>query len=169
MLQGTEDPSPMARHGQPEPIDVGPAAPADRPAADRPAADPPAEIGASILVVDDDPHVLAFVSRILRGRGHEVTAVGSGRQALRAVVDGRSRPAMLLTDIDMPAMTGIELAARIVALRPGIAVVMMTGDPASAALARDRPDQVAGVLIKPFSLSELVDAVAAAAGRRSER
>ena len=55
-------------------------------------------------------------------------------------------------------MTGIELAARVRALRPGIQVVMMTADPASAEAARDRPDLVGRVLVKPITADELLAA-----------
>jgi CheY-like chemotaxis protein len=116
-------------------------------------------------VVDDDAAVLGFVAHVLRGAGAEVTAVTGGREALRAVADGTSKPQVLLTDIDMPVMTGIELAARIAALRPGIRIVMMTGDPASAALARERPEQVAMVLTKPVSIADLLETTGLAEDR----
>ena len=112
----------------------------------------------SVLVVDDDPAVLQLVERVLRRAGAEVIAVENGRAALRAVADGVSKPSLLLTAIELPAMTGIELAARVRALRPGIQVVMMTADPASAEAARDRPDLVGRVLVKPITADELLAA-----------
>jgi CheY-like chemotaxis protein len=117
----------------------------------------------SILVVDDDPAVLQFVELVLRRAGAEVTAVGSGRAALRAIADGVSKPTTLLTAIELPAMTGIELSARVRALRPGIQVVMMTADRASAEAARDRPDLVGWVLLKPMTAGELLAATGLAA------
>ncbi len=117
----------------------------------------------SVLVVDDDPAVLHLVERVLRRAGAEVIAVESGRAALRAVADGVSKPSLLLTAIELPAMTGIELSARVRALRPGIQVVMMTGDPASAEAARDRPDLVGRVLVKPITAGELLAAAGLAA------
>ena len=127
------------------------AEPPDRPAG-RPAVTP------SILVVDDDPAILQFLERVLRRAGAEVTAVGSGRAALRAIADGASKPSLLLTAIELPVMTGIELSARVRALRPGIQVVMMTADPASADAARDRPDLVGRVLLEPITADELLAA-----------
>jgi CheY-like chemotaxis protein len=109
-------------------------------------------------VVDDDPAVLEFVERVLRRAGAEVIAVGSGGAALRAIADGVSNPTTLLTAIELPAMTGIELSARVTALRPGIQVVMMTADPASAEAARERPDLVAQVLLKPVTADDLLGA-----------
>jgi CheY-like chemotaxis protein len=127
------------------------AEPPDRPAG-RPASTP------SVLVVDDDPDVLRFVELVLRRAGAELTVVGSGRAALRAIADEACNPTLLLTAIDMHAMTGIELSARVRALRPAIQVVMMTADPASAEAARDRPDLVGRVLLKPLTEGELLAA-----------
>lgn len=114
----------------------------------------------SILVVDDDPGVLGVVSRILRRAGGEVTTATNGRDALRLIAGGDAQPGLLLTDIDMPGMTGIELAARVVAMRPGIRVVMMTGDPRSAEAARGHPGLVEAVLLKPITTDELLEATA---------
>ena len=111
-----------------------------------------------VLVVDDDPSVRRFVTRALRRAGAEVTEAADGREALRAIADGRAKPTLLVTDIEMPAMGGIELAARAAALRPGIRVVLMTGNPSSAETARGHASQVESVLLKPVSTAELLDA-----------
>ena len=147
MLQGTEVRAPMARYGPGDPR----ADQHDRNAG-RLASTP------SILVVDDDPAVLRLVEGVLRRAGADVTIVGSGRAALRAIADGASKPSLLLTAIDMPAMSGIELSARVTALRPGVEIVMMTSDLASADAARERPDLVGRVLLKPINVSELLAA-----------
>jgi CheY-like chemotaxis protein len=68
-----------------------------------------------------------------------------------------------LTAIELPAMTGIELSARVRALRPSTQVVMMTADRASAEAARDRPDLVGWVLLKPITVGELLAATGLAA------
>ncbi len=116
-------------------------------------------VARAILVVDDDPVVLGVIARILRHAGGEVSTASSGREALRQIADGRTRPAIVVTDIDMPEMSGVELAARVAALRPGIRIVMMTGDPASAAVARTHTDLVQSVVMKPVTVDELLQAV----------
>jgi len=78
---------------------------------------------------------------------------------LRLVVDGQVRPTVLLTDIEMPGMTGVELAARLLAVRPGLRVVMMTGDPERATAARAHSSIVATVLQKPIPMADLLAAV----------
>ena len=114
---------------------------------------------ARILVVDDEPAVRRFVTDALRSSGYEVVAASSGRDALVSVYGERRTPELLLTDIEMPGMSGVELAARVRADRPGIRVILMTGLETSAALARERAGLVEGVLLKPFGLAELLHAV----------
>jgi CheY-like chemotaxis protein len=119
----------------------------------------PALPAARILVVDDEPAVRRFVTDALRSSGYDVIGAGSGREALGAVYGKSQTPTLLLTDIEMPGMTGVELAARVRADRPAIRVILMTGREASAARARERAGLVEGVLLKPFGLAELLDAV----------
>src|SRR5688572_33451366 len=91
----------------------------------------PADVPATliVLVVRDEPVIRAYVARALTLAGMEVAVAATGREALRLVADGQIRPAVVVTDIEMPGMSGIELAARLLALRPAIRIVMMTGDP----------------------------------------
>lgn len=146
----------MSSHG---PGDPRPSSPA-RPSVGRSS---PARSG-SVLVVGEDPALRDLLARALRRRGADVATAAAGREALRMVADGRVRPSVLLTDIEMPGMSGIELAARATALRPGIRIVMMTGDPDRAAEARRHGDLVHAVLLKPVSLPELVEAIAGPSG-----
>ncbi len=117
------------------------------------------------LVVDDEPVIRALVARALTLAGIEVAVAASGREALRLVAEDRVRPAVVVTDIEMPEMTGIELAARLLALRPAIRIVMMTGDADRAAAARHHPSIVDQVLLKPFRVEEVVAAVRSGRGR----
>jgi CheY-like chemotaxis protein len=121
---------------------------------------PTDELGGLVaLVVDDEPVIRAFVARALTLAGMEVAVAASGREAIRLVAENRVRPNVVVTDIEMPEMTGVELAARMLALRPALRIVMMTGDPARAAAARRHPSIVDRVLMKPVRISELVQAV----------
>jgi two-component system cell cycle response regulator CpdR len=112
-----------------------------------------------VLVVDAEPSIRAWIARALERAGIDAVVAADGRQALRLIADDQVRPTVLLTDLEMPAMGGVELAARIHALRPGIRIVMMTGDPGRAAAARDRGPMVAAVLDKPILIADLVAAV----------
>jgi CheY-like chemotaxis protein len=122
------------------------------------ASDAPAG-GPTVLVVDDEPVVRAWIARALARAGIHSVAAADGRQALRLIADGTARPDVLLTDLEMPSMGGVELAARIHALRPGMRIVMMTGDPGKAASAREHSTIVAAVLDKPILIEDLIAAV----------
>jgi CheY-like chemotaxis protein len=118
-----------------------------------------------VLVVDDEAVIRASVARALTLAGMEVAVAPDGRRALRLIADGAVQPSVVVTDIEMPGMTGIELAARLLALRPNLRIVMMTGDPDRADAARRHPSIVDEVLLKPVRPAELVAAVRPATGR----
>jgi CheY-like chemotaxis protein len=122
-----------------------------------------AGIGPAVLVVDDEPVIRAYVARTLTLAGCDVAVAADGREALRLVAEDRVRPLVVVTDIEMPGMTGIELAARLLALRPALRIVMMTADPGRADAARGHPSIVDAVLMKPMQPHELVEAVRPAA------
>ncbi len=115
--------------------------------------------GPVVLVVDDEPVIRADVARALVLAGCEVAVAATGDEALRLVAEDRVRPAVVVTDIEMPGMTGIELAARLLALRPAVRIVMMTGDADRATAARGHPSIVDAVVMKPVRLYELIAAV----------
>lgn len=115
--------------------------------------------GLVVLVVDDEAVIRAFVARALTLAGFEVAVAADGPEALRLVAEDRVRPSVVVTDIEMPGMTGIELAARLLALRPALRIVMMTGDKARAKAARGHPSIVDEVLLKPMRIEALVRAV----------
>lgn len=83
----------------------------------------------TILVVDDDAELLKFLSQVLGGI-YNVLSAGSGADALQQSKDFKSEIHVLLSDFQMAGMTGIELATRITAQRPGIKVLLTSGYPA---------------------------------------
>ena len=108
---------------------------------------------ARILLAEDDNAVSAFVLRALKLRGHEVVAVGDGLAALDALSAGAFD--LLLTDIVMPQMDGIELARRAAERDPALKIMFITGF-AAVALKAGRKTPDAKVLSKPFHLKDLV-------------
>lgn len=79
---------------------------------------------ASVLLIDDDPYVLESVSTFLRHHGYSVSAFDDAQQALAG--HGWEGADVVLTDINMPEMTGMELLERVRALAPEIPVILMT-------------------------------------------
>lgn len=124
---------------------------------------------ATVLVVDDEAMTRASLARGLALAHFDIATAANGREALRLVADGRVQPAVLVTDIDMPEMNGVELAARLLALRPSLRVVMMTGDVDRAESARRHPSIVDAVLVKPIRVDDLVQVVTAAASQTAGR
>ena len=80
----------------------------------------------TLLVVDDDPTVLAFLTSILGSKFHLITA-SRGDDALQLSKITKDPIQLLLSDFEMPGMNGIELATQITALRPDIEVLLMSG------------------------------------------
>ena len=84
----------------------------------------------TVLLVDDDPLVRAYVSEVLSIDGFALLEAADGTDALR-IAETTLRPIeILVTDINMPGIDGLELARRVRALRPATGVVYMSGAPA---------------------------------------
>jgi CheY-like chemotaxis protein len=120
---------------------------------------PPASTGKTVLVVDDEPLVRDSVVALLEARGYRVlpAATASEAEAHFAVEQGSVE--LLITDVRMPACSGIELARRLRDREPGLPVLYISGFNDAAA---DWGDSGAGrsrSLDKPFTGQQLDDAV----------
>lgn len=113
---------------------------------------------ANILVAEDDASLRGFINGALTKAGHTVTVAEDGSAALKELkVRGFD---LLLTDIVMPGLDGIELAAKAKVLHPSLKVVFITG---FAAMAIENKDALSGqskLISKPFHLGTLVEEVA---------
>ena len=79
-----------------------------------------------VLVVDDEPSICEFAQRVLEDAGYLAMCANSGAAALR-LVDKGPKPDLLLTDMMMPGMAGVELAARMRQRQPDLKVLYLTG------------------------------------------
>ena len=82
---------------------------------------------ARILVVDDTPDVRTLVCRVLVGQGYRVLAADDGQAAMEACEKLAGQIDLLLTDIQMPGMNGVELAGSVVANYPTVRVLFISG------------------------------------------
>tara|TARA_R110000824_G_scaffold137637_2_gene302059 strand:+ start:81315 stop:81701 length:387 start_codon:yes stop_codon:yes gene_type:complete len=118
---------------------------------------------ARILVAEDEPDVRTFVMRALKGAGHAVDGAGDGSAALealsRARADGRPHD-LLLTDILMPVMDGVSLALAASRDAPALRIMLMTGYSDQRERAHGLEAIIHDILLKPFTLDELVLRVA---------
>ena len=87
----------------------------------------------AILIVDDEPAIRALLRKVLGSDASPVLEASDGIEALDLLMKYGTEIALVLTDIDMPAMDGIALASAARALFPGILIVLMSGqtDPAT--------------------------------------
>ena len=106
-----------------------------------------------ILLAEDDTSMREYLQRALQRVGYEVEAVGCGTEAMPLLEVGKYD--LLLTDIVMPEMDGIELAQKASAIDPAIRVMFITGF-AAVALQGGRTAPEAKLLSKPFHLKDLV-------------
>ena len=113
---------------------------------------------AHILLAEDDESMRKFLVLALERAGHRVSEAQDGLAAL-SMLDGPEAFDLLLADIVMPGMDGIELASTATKKRPHLKVIFITGF-AAVALAGKKPEQTnARVLSKPFHLNDLVSQI----------
>jgi two-component system, cell cycle sensor histidine kinase and response regulator CckA len=118
----------------------------------------------TILLAEDDNMVRSFVCSVLQGHGYRVLPADNGVAALHiAQRVGAHGIDLVLTDVDMPALDGIQLVRCLKQLRPDLRILFMSGHRAAAV--DDLLDQ-GMVLEKPFAYSTLVRAVAACLARK---
>ena len=109
-----------------------------------------------ILLAEDDDSLRGFLARALERAGYEVTACADGDEAAANLDRDWD---LLLTDIVMPGMDGIEVARQAAARQPGLRIMFITGFAAVALAAGDQAPAGAKVLAKPIHLREIVTEV----------
>jgi len=109
---------------------------------------------ARILLAEDDDSLRAFLVSSLARAGHDVVGYGDGDAAWEALQFGSFD--LLLTDIVMPGLDGIELARRGAEADPAMKIVFITGFAAVALSPQSQAPKDAKVLSKPFHLKDLV-------------
>ena len=112
---------------------------------------------ARILIAEDEESIRNLVSRALKLHDHEVKAVADGSAALEAL--SQDEYDLLLTDIVMPIVDGIALALKVSAQYPTLRILMMTGYAEQKRRAHNLDVLIHDVLLKPFSIEELAQAV----------
>ena len=121
---------------------------------------------ARILVADDDPLVISSLVRFLRRLDHEVREVVNGREALEAIEE--SSFDLVITDINMPEVDGIEVISRLRESRPGLPVIAMSGGglvDKRVLLSDADAFGAVSTIEKPFDLAEMRSAIDDALGR----
>jgi signal transduction histidine kinase len=116
----------------------------------------------TILLVEDENQVRTVASGILRRRGYRVLQAKSGVEALTVFHENAAAIALVLTDVVMPGMSGVDLAAEVTRVRPSMRVMCMSGYTDDTVVRHGLTDSGLAFLQKPFtpqSLSRKVRAV----------
>ena len=130
-----------------------------------PAAIPTPREAATVLVVEDNPAVIALVQRILTKRGFTVLATHDPNEALELCRTHPHRIDLLLSDVVMPDVSGPELAGRLQALRPGMKVLFMSGFTDEGVI-RHGLQSGAAFVQKPFTPDDIARKIHAVLGER---
>lgn len=115
---------------------------------------------ARILVAEDDQFTREMVQRALEGEGHEVVATEDGGDAMAAYEAGAAFD-LVVTDVEMPGVSGLELAGNVLARDPAQRVIIMSGLAGELTRARELQSPNVRVITKPVTL-ETIKAEAAA-------
>jgi CheY-like chemotaxis protein len=115
-----------------------------------------------ILIVEDDESVRAFSARALAADGHAVDTAADGEEGLERIRDAGGTYDLVLSDIRMPVMDGIEMARSAASAFPHQRILLMTGYAEQRERAAELEGIVVGVVSKPFTLAEIRSRVAQA-------
>jgi len=128
-----------------------------------------ADVVGTILVTEDDEYLRDMLVEVLRKGGHTVLPAGNARQALPLGEHYDGRIDMLITDLVMPGMNGLDLAVRLRAARPDIAVTFMSGYGDNELVQQCLAEDDAELLAKPFGVNDLLNAVNRTLAQRGAR
>jgi putative two-component system response regulator len=117
-----------------------------------------------ILVVDDEPSICHLVSRLLEKQGYACDTCESASEAIKKIGSGAYE--LVVSDIMMPGMTGIDLLSKIKKTHPDMAFIMLTGVDDHETAVRTLDLGAFGYVIKPFEANELIINVANSLRRR---
>ena len=113
-----------------------------------------------ILIVDDDAEVLSFMADALDGQGYDVRSLQNSVHA--SAVLGEEKFDLIVTDIVMPKVHGLEILESARRRSPSARVIFVTGHPQQAIVREGLQKGAVGVLEKPFSIAEFQDVVSRA-------
>jgi len=112
--------------------------------------------GESVLLADDEKALVRMWSEILQTRGYAPEGFSDSRAALDAFRADPYQYDLLITDLTMPGVTGLELIREVRALRPELPIILMTGFSEKNSIDRAQELSVSSLLTKPVSARKLV-------------
>jgi len=130
-----------------------------------PAVDEPRDSRVRILAIDDQTVILDLITAMCRSLGYRVTTTASGEEGVRLAAETHFD--IVLADLAMPGMSGLEVASRVKKLDPDVPVVLVTGWEVTIEPAQLEAAGVSGLLHKPFRIEQLTDIINSTSSRQS--
>jgi signal transduction histidine kinase/CheY-like chemotaxis protein len=112
-----------------------------------------------ILIVDDQEHIVQLVARLCKSLGHEVTSTQDAAEAESFIRDNPTTFNLLVTDMTMPVMNGVQLARRAHTLAPDLSILLMTGNDNDLEREELASAGIESVITKPFGFKELAERI----------
>ncbi len=122
----------------------------------------------SILVVDDDPLIIIATTKILQILGYQVDTACNADEALEVFAAHDNKFDMVILDQEMPGLRGTELAAKLLVLRPDLAIILCTGYGNILSYEQIQELGIKQLLLKPFYFPELASAVRGVLDNRTQ-
>jgi CheY-like chemotaxis protein len=122
--------------------------------------------GVKILAIDDQAVILDLIAAMCQSLGYAVVTAQSGEEGIRRATSGGY--SVVLTDLAMPDMSGLEVARQIHKLYPEIPIILVTGWEANLDRSVLHPNGITEVLYKPFRIEQLTDVITAAVRARQQ-
>jgi two-component system CheB/CheR fusion protein len=113
----------------------------------------------TIVVVDDEELVRKWACRLLSGLGYNALEASGGGEALRLIAEAETPVALVVSDVIMPGMSGVELRNRLAEIRPRLPVLLMSGFAADELIRRGVADAATSVLQKPVEAVDLASKI----------
>ncbi len=109
----------------------------------------------TILLVEDEPAILKVTGRILERHGYTILAANSAEEAIRMAERHDGQIHLLITDVVMPEMNGLDLAGKLVSLYPNLRLLFMSGHTADIIAHEGMLDEGVHFIQKPFRMKDL--------------
>jgi CheY-like chemotaxis protein len=145
----------LAALGEPPSTRSAPPAAAPRPAT--PAAGPPTGDRGRILIVDDDPEWCSLLGEFVSGLGYRTASVSDGVAAARSVAD--DPPDLILLDVEMPKLNGVEALPWLRRVVPGVKVIMVSGSKSAEVAKRALAYGAFDYVVKPVDFDYLAQSI----------
>lgn len=115
---------------------------------------------ATILVIDDEDLLRSMLESMLQRLGYAVELAANGQEGLQRYEEAGGNIDLVLLDMSMPQMGGLECASELRRLDPGVRIILITGYSEASLRNEVREGHILGFLQKPFRLQELSERVA---------